>query len=256
MIRLKTKQEIKIMRQGGKILARVIKAVAKEARPGASTKDLTELAEKLIKAAGGEPSFKGYKAAWTEQVYPAALCVSINNEVVHGLAVPERFLKAGDIIGLDCGLKYKNYFTDMAITVAVGRIDSLAQKLIAVTQEALALAIKQVKPGNHLSDIARAIEDFAVQNGFSVVRQLVGHGVGHSAHEEPQVPNYLSSDFKDYELKPGMALAIEPMINLGKSGVDFLTDGWTVVTADNSLSAHFEHTVAVTEKGCEVLTSF
>lgn len=255
MVKPKSPQEIEIMRQGGQILAEVLNLVVKKIKPGAGTKELNDLAEKLIKKRGGRPSFKGYKAAWAEHVYPSALCISINNEVVHGLAEPNRILKEGDIVGLDCGLEYKNFYTDIAKTVAVGRVNKEAKKLISVTEEALMRGIKKAKAGNRLSDVSREIQNQIEKNGFSIVRQLVGHGVGYKAHEEPQVPNYVSSEFENIELKSGMTLAIEPMVNAGSWEVETLADGWTIVTKDDSLSAHFEHTIAVGEKGGEILTT-
>ncbi len=254
MISIKTPKEISIMRSGGAILAWVLNEVIKKIKPGVSTGELDSLVEKLIKEKGGKPSFKGYRAAWAEEVYPAALCVSINNEVVHGIPQTGRILKDGDIVGLDCGLEYQKLFTDMAKTVGVGKISAEARKLIVATEEALAKAIKQIKPGRHISDVSRTIEECAQKNNFSIVRQLVGHGVGFSAHEEPQIPNYLDSRVPDIELQAGMTLAIEPMINVGGWEVETLDDGWTVATRDKSLSAHFEHTVAVTAKGYEILT--
>lgn len=255
MIKLKTKSEIVKLRQGGKILSRIMDEVEAMMNPGATTEAMTDLAEKLILARGGQPSFKGYKAAWAEQVYPSALCVSINEEVVHGLPVPSRTIKAGDVIGIDCGLEYQGLFTDMARTVIVGgEAKKNIQKLVSVTAEALMKGIDQIKPGNHISDISMAIDGYVKKNGFSVVRQLVGHGVGYSAHEEPQIPNHVDKSIKDEELKEGMVLAIEPMVNAGGWEVESALDGWTIVTKDKSISAHFEHTVAVTADGFEILT--
>jgi methionyl aminopeptidase len=254
MIRLKTDQEIEIMKEGGRILASVLDNVIEIVKPGIGTEELTDLAEKLIVEAGGKPSFKGYKAAWAEYAYPSALCVSINDEVVHGLPVPNRIIKEGDIVGLDCGLEYKGYFTDMARTVAVGKVYQKIKKLITVTEEALYKGIKAIKPGRHVSDISLAIQNHVEKNGFSVVRQLVGHGVGHSAHEEPQIPNYIDKGFSDIKLEKGMCLALEPMVNIGDWPVETMDDDWTIKTVDNSISAHFEHTVVVTDNGVEIVT--
>lgn len=254
MIRIKNKTEIIILKQGGKILAGIVARLAKEVKPGVSTIYLNELAEKLIKKAGGRSSFKGYKVSWAPTPYPSALCLSINQEVVHGLPVPDRILKDGDIIGIDCGLEFGGYYTDMAKTVAVGRVNAKVKKILTVTEESLMLGIKQVKPGNYISDISRAVQNHVVKNGFSVVEDLVGHGVGHAAHEEPQIPNYLDARALKIQLKAGMVLAIEPMVNMGAKEVTTLDDGWTVATADNSLSAHFEHTVLVIDDGYEILT--
>jgi len=255
MIKYKNKEQIKTIAQGGKMLAKIMDQIVKKVKPGITTGELNDYAEKLIEAAGAEASFKNYKAAWAEHVYPAALCISVNYEVVHGIPSLRRKLKNGDIVSLDCGLKYLGLYTDMARTVAVGEIKPEANKLIKVTQEALSAGIKKVKPGNKLSDIAKAVQGGAERNGYSVVRQLCGHGVGFSAHEDPQVPNYWPSyDMRDVALEAGMVLAIEPMVNIGGWEIDTLDDGWTIVTADKSLSAHFEHTVAVTEDGCQILT--
>lgn len=254
MIKLKTKQQIKTMREGGKILALVLDQVIKSVKPGIKTDELNELAERLIGEYGARSSFKGYQASWSGTPFPSALCISVNNEVVHGLPIPSRILREGDIVGLDCGLEYKGLYTDMARTVGVGKISAQAQKLIKVTQECLMLGIKQAKVGNVLSDIGRAVAEHAEKNGFSVVKQLVGHGVGFSAHEEPQIPNYFDPHAAKIKIEPGMTLAIEPMVNIGDYPVETLDDGWTIVTADGSLSGHFEHTVAVTERGVEIIT--
>jgi len=262
MIIIKTNKEIAIMRRGGKILAEILKKLAAEVKPGVTTGHLEKMACSLIKSAGGRPSFKGYKSMHDSRAFPTALCTSINNEIVHAPALPARRLRPGDIIGIDLGMEYPcgkdthGYYTDMAVTVPVGKVSKQAKKLINVTKKSLELAIKQVKPNNNLSLIGLAIQTYVEANGFSVVRDLVGHGVGTAVHEEPQVPNYVikGKAFDDVVLKPGMTIAIEPMVNEGGWKVKSGKDGFTIVTADGSLSAHFEHTVAVTEKGCEILT--
>ena len=254
MIRLKTKEDIEKLKRGGKILSAVLDEVEKVIKPGITTQSLTDLAEKIIIEAGGRPSFKGYKAAWADGVYPAALCVSINEEVVHGIPAPNRVIKEGDIVGIDCGLEYEGRYTDMARTIIVGKVKPGLKKLVSVTQESLMKGIKQVKPGNKISDISRAIEEHVKKHEFSVVRQLVGHGVGFSAHEDPQIPNFVDRSLPDVVLKAGMVIAIEPMVNVGGAEVDSLEDGWTIVTHDSSISAHFEYTVAVTEDGYEIIT--
>jgi methionyl aminopeptidase len=255
MIKLKTPEEIDKLRRGGKILSSVIDAVEEAMKPGVTTEELTNLTEELIEKAGGKPSFKGYKASWTEMVYPSALCVSINEEVVHGLPVPSRTIKEGDVVGIDCGLEYEGMFTDMARTIIVGDNDNKeVKKLVSITKEALMRGIGQIKPGNHISDLSRAIQEHVEDNGFSVVRQLVGHGVGYSAHEEPQIPNFVDKTIKDIEFKTGMVVAIEPMVNIGDYEVNSEDDGWTITTKDKSISAHFEHTVVVTEDGFEIIT--
>jgi methionyl aminopeptidase len=253
MIKLKTRQEIEIMREGGKILAHILDLVIEKIRPGVSTGELNSYAEKLIDESGSTASFKNYKAAWAEHAYPAALCISVNDEVVHGIP-SDRIFKDGDIVGLDCGLKYKGLYTDMARTVGVGKISKSAQKLINATEDALMLGIEMLAPGIKLSLISKTIQSKIEKAGFSVVRQLVGHGVGHAAHEDPQIPNYAGGSFPEVILKSGMCLAIEPMVNVGGWEIETLDDGWTIVTADGSLAAHFEHTVAITDGGYEILT--
>jgi methionyl aminopeptidase len=256
MIIIKTKEQIKIMREGGKILAGILKKLVKEVRPGATTGRLEEMACFLIREDGGRPSFKGYKTKHDCKPFPTALCVSVNNEVVHTPALPSRKLNDSDIIGIDIGMEYKKYFTDMAVTAAVGKISKEVKRLIKVTEKSLALAIKKVKPGATLNDIAAAIQNYAESNGFSVVRDLVGHGVGVEVHEDPQIPNFVvtKEGYENVVLKPGMVLAIEPMVNMGSFDVESGSDGFSILTKDGSLSAHFEHTITVTEEGCEVLT--
>lgn len=262
MIIIKTKKEVTIMREGGKVLAHILKKLSAEVKPGITTGYLEQMACQLIKEAGGRPSFKGYKSMLETKVFPTALCTSINNEVVHAPALPSRRLKAGDIIGIDVGMEYpygqdiSGYYTDMAITLPVGKISKEARRLIMTTKKSLELAIKKIKPNNSLNDIGQAIQAKAEAEGFSVVRDLVGHGVGTAVHEDPQVPNYEIVDTKmdNIVLKPGMTIAIEPMINAGSWEVKGSSDGFTIVTVDGKLSAHFEHTVAVTKEGHEVLT--
>ncbi len=262
MIIIKTAKEIEIIRQGGKILAGVLARLIKEVKPGATTGDLEELACLLIKKSGGRPAFKGYKSMHSSRAYPTALCTSINYEVVHAPSLPSRIINSGDIIGIDLGMEYPfgqekhGYYTDIAQTVAVGKVNKKAKNLLAVTKKSLALAIAQVKPGNTLRDIGRAVEKYVESRGFSVVRDLVGHGVGNAVHEDPQIPNYEINGlgFENVILKPGMILAIEPMINEGDWRIKNCRDGFTIVTADGSLSAHFEHTIAVTENGYKIMT--
>lgn len=242
------------MRQGGRILARILKQLLNEVKSGATTGHLEELADFLIKQAGGRPAFKGFKLDKNDQSYPTVLCTSINNEVVHAPALPSRELKSGDLVGIDIGLEYNNFYTDTAATVGVGKISREAQKLIRVTKEALVFGIKQVRPGNSLNNIGRAVEEYVKANNFSVVRDLAGHGVGYDLHEEPRVTNYDLTDNEKIILKPGMVLAIEPMVNAAGWRVKEAPDKFTVLTADGSLSAHFEHTVVVTKRGYEILT--
>ena len=231
MIKLKTKQEIETIREGGKLLARILDLVIAKVKPGVTTGELNAYAEELIKKNGAEGSFKNYNAPWAPYPYPAALCVSVNNEVVHGIP-SDRILKDGDIVGLDCGLKYKGLFTDMAKTVGVGKISKEAQRLINVTEDALMAGLEALAPGVKLSEISKIIQTKVEKAGFSVVKQLVGHGVGYAAHEDPQIPNYVSKSFPEVVLKSGMVLAIEPMVNVGGWEIETLEDGWTIVTAD------------------------
>jgi len=273
MIRIKTEAEINILRQGGKILAGVLNEVAKVVKPGVTTADLENLALKLISEAGGRPAFKGLKM-YNRKHFPTALCTSINDEIVHAPALPAREFKAGDIVGIDIGMEYPlnskkskdvynrfskkgGYYTDMAITVPVGAINKDIKKLVDVTRQSLYEGIKEAKAGVRLNNIGRAIQNYVESQGFSVVRELVGHGVGHEIHEDPQVLNYAMKNSREdnIELKPGMVLAIEPMVNLGKWHAREAPDGFTIVTHDGSLSAHFEHTVAITNDGPVVLTA-
>jgi methionyl aminopeptidase len=254
MIILKTEKEIEIMRQGGKRLARILRRLEREIKPGKTTGELEKLALSLFAQAGGEPAFKGYKASEDSRPYPTALCVSINDEVVHAPALPTRPFIAGDIVGIDIGMGYNGYYTDMAVTVGVGKISKEAERLIEITKKSLKLAIKTVRPNASLNDIGRTVEDYVLSQGFSVVRDLVGHGIGLSIHEEPQVANFSSEFGKKVILKEGMVLAIEPMVNAGNYETMNDRNGFTIRTADGSLSAHFEHTVAVTKRGHKILT--
>jgi methionyl aminopeptidase len=245
MITIKTPEEIKILREGGKKLASVLYQVAEMVRPGIATIELDKMAKKLIKDNGGEPSFLNYKTIEDRISYPASLCVSINDEVVHG--IPSfRKLKNDDIVSLDLGMKYKNFYTDMAITVGTG-------KIIEVAKKSLEEGIKVIKEGARIGDIGFAIQTCAEKNGFNVVRQLVGHGVGYKPHEEPEIPNFGSRGTGEI-LKQGMVLALEPMITEGNPEVFLSDDNWTWKTKDGSLAAHFEHTVVVTKNGAEILT--
>ncbi len=253
-IKLKTTDDIERLRRGGAILTRILDEVATMIKPGVTTEELNSLVEKRIAEAGGRSSFKGYQPTWAQTPFPAALCVSINNEVVHGLAVPPRIIKEGDIVGIDCGLEYQERFTDMARTVMVGSISKELVSLVRVTEEALMKGIEMVRPGGKISDISKAVQKHVEGAGFSVVRELVGHGVGFAIHEEPQVPNFFDRRLPDATLESGMVIAIEPMVNVGDWPVDTLADGWTIVTADGSHSAHFEHTILVTDTGYEILT--
>ncbi len=261
MIIIKNEKQIELMRRGGEILGQIFKKIILEVKPGVTTGHLEEMADFLISEAGGRASFKGYKTKDDLMAFPTALCTSINDEVVHAPALPSRQLKSGDIVGIDLGMEYpytngaKGYYTDVAVTIAVGEISSQARELIKTAEQALVLAIGQVKPGNSLDQIGKTIEDYVKTQGFSVVRELVGHGVGLAVHEDPQIPNYSQASNKNIILKPGMILAIEPMVNIGDWRIKTGADGFTILTMDGQLSAHFEHTVLVTETGYEVLTS-
>jgi methionyl aminopeptidase len=258
MITLKSSQDIKHLKKAGLILASVLDEALKNAIPGANTLNLDMAAEKMIRTRGCVPAFKNYKIFSYDPPYPSTLCTSINDEVVHAPA-RDRILKGGDIIGIDVGLEYKvegkSYFVDMAKTKGVGEISDEAKKLMEVTKECLRLGIEQLKPGNTIGDIGKVVQGYAEDLGYSVVRDLVGHGVGFKIHEEPSVPNYVEAKTKNIVLQEGMVLAIEPMINIGEYRIKTLEDGWTIATEDGSLSAHFEHTVAVTKGGYEILTS-
>ena len=246
MIVCKSSAEIERMRVANMLVADVLAELAAMVAPGVTTADLDSEAEKLVRAGGAEPAFKGYRG------YPSTLCASINEQVVHGIP-SKRLLLEGDIISLDMGVKLNGFYGDSAVTVAVGRVSDDVLKLLRVTQEALGKAIMQVRVGGRVSDIGHAIQQHVEANGFSVVREFVGHGIGASLHEEPQIANY-GEPGRGPRLTEGMVLAIEPMVNMGRPAVKVLQDGWTAVTKDGSLSAHFEHTVAVTREGPLVLT--
>lgn len=246
MIPIKTSEEIKIMREGGRILASILKELEKKVTPGIITQDLNILSEKLILKNGAQPSFKGYNG------FPAALCVSVNDEIVHGVP-SKRELKEGDIVGLDLGILYKGFHTDMAVTVPVGAISSEAGRLIRVTKKSLKRAITRAKAGKTIGDIGQAVQNYVEGQEFNVVRDLCGHGVGRRLHEDPEIPNF-GQRHKGPKLKEGMVLAIEPMVTAGDWKIKLSADGFGFKTKDGSLSAHFEHTLLVTRTGGEVLT--
>lgn len=246
-IAIKSAQEIEKMRKSGKILRQVHDAIREAVKPGATTMDLERVAEAKIKELGAKPAFKGYMD------YPACLCTSVNHEVVHGMPSASTILKEGDVVSVDCGVIIEGYYSDAAVTHAVGKVKPEIQKLLAVTEQSLYEAIEQAKVGNTLGDIGAAVQEYCEREGFGVVREFVGHGIGKKMHEDPQVPNY-GKRGKGTKLRAGMVLAIEPMINAGGPEVRVLPDGWTAVTTDGSWSAHFEHTVAVTEDGPLILT--
>ena len=252
MITIKSPSEIEIMRQGGKILARVLQELAAEVKAGVSLKYLDDLAEKLVSGYDAKPSFKGYKPAGAKKAYPASLCISLNCEVVHGVP-DERVLKTGDIVSLDLGILYGGYHTDSAVTLGVGDISRAAQELLLVTEGALDLAVSMVKPGVYWGDVASKIQHHVESAKFSVVRELTGHGVGRGLQEDPYLPNY-GQPGDEPLLKEGMVIAIEPMVAMGRPEVEIGLDGFVYETKDKSLAAHFEHTVVVTSRGVDVLT--
>jgi len=247
VIERKSSQEIARMREAGQVLVAAVRLCREMAKPGVSTLEIDQEVETVIRKAGARPAFKGYRG------FPATVCASINDEVVHGIPAAHRRLKEGDIVGLDLGAIVDGYYADAAITLPVGEVTPEVQRLLDVTRESLELAIARTRPGNRLGDISDAVQRHVEAAGFGVVRAFVGHGIGRELHEDPQIPNF-GEPGKGPLLRPGMVLAIEPMVTMGHWGVRVLADRWTAVTEDGSLAAHFEHTVAVTESGPDVLT--
>ena len=246
-IELKSPTDLERMRRAGRLAAQVLEAVGRAVAPGVSTKELDRLAEKFIRDAGGVPTFLGYRG------YTASICASINEEVVHGIPHPKRILREGDVVGIDVGATLGGFVGDTAATFPVGKISDEAERLLRTTRESLEKGIAAARVGNRLGDISSAIQQAAESRGYSVVRDFVGHGIGRNMHEEPSVPNYGTAG-SGLRLEAGLVVALEPMVNVGTWRVQVLKDGWTVVTEDNRLSAHFEHTVAITDQGPEVLT--
>lgn len=246
MIPLKDELDLEKLRISGRILARVMNRLRELIDVGIATSEIDKLAEELIRQEKAEPAFKGYKG------FPSTICASINEEIVHGIPSLRR-LKEGDVLSLDLGIKYEGYFADAAVTIGIGKIEQKLKKLIDVTKAALGVGIRQARPQNRLFDISFAIQNYVERNGFSVVRQFVGHGIGKSLHEEPEIPNF-GQAHSGPVLKSGMVLAIEPMVNMGTWESKVLDNGWTAVTEDGLASAHFEHTVAITDRGPEILT--
>ena len=247
MIRYKTKEDINKLKKAGSLLGELLDKLEGLVKPGVSTLDLEKYAQEFMKKSGARPLFKGH------QGYPAVTCISVNEEVVHGIPSPNKILKSGDVVGIDSGLWLDNVCVDAARTFPVGAVSDKANKLLEVTQEALRRGIEQAVPGNHVGDIGHAIQSYVEAQGMSVVRGLVGHGVGFDLWEEPQVPNFGEAG-QGLELKEGLVIAIEPMVTLGGWQIATLSDGWTIVTQDGSLSAQFEHTIAITKKGPLILT--
>ena len=252
MITLKNADEIAVMRTASRIVAEVLEELTAAALPGVSTLQLDRLAEELTLKKGARPAFKGYKPHDVE--YRHSLCVSINSEIVHGIPKPGRKLKVGDIVGLDFGVVYNGFYGDAARTLAIGKVSEGAHRLMETTRQALYDGIAQARPGNRISDIAQAVQRTAEAAGFSVVTDFAGHGIGRRLHEDPQVPNYFRRGMPNPRLQEGMVLAIEPMVNEGTPELEILDDGWTAVTADGKLSAHFEHSIAITAAGPEILS--
>ena len=247
-IEIKSQREIAIMRQAGQIVATVLKEISEQVLPGITTGDLDAYAEKRIREMGAVPSLKGY------QGFPATLCTSINNEAVHGIPNPKRVIESGDVLKVDTCACYQGFHGDSCIAIAVGEVSPEAAKLIRVTEEALYIGIEQVKAGNYLIDIAGAVQDHVEANGFSIIEDLTGHGVGRNIHEEPSVFFFRTRQMPNVKLRAGMTITIEPIVSAGSKHTQLLSDGWTVVTADHSLAAQFEHTVLVTQDGCEILS--
>lgn len=254
MIRLKTPEEIEILREGGKRLAQILAVLASKVAPGVPAFELEEEANRLIKEGGDQAAFLGYTPRGARRPFPAALCVSINNEIVHGIPNEmEKIIKEGDIVSLDFGLCHRGLITDAAVTVPAGVIDAESAKLIETTRQALASGIRASLPGKRIGDIGAAITQVVRGNGFTIADDLVGHGVGYKVHEDPFVPNF-GTVGKGEKLAPGLVIALEPMVNAGQSGIKVLSDGYTISTRDGSRSAHFEHTIAIMEEGNIILT--
>ena len=263
---IKNEYEIKKIKEGGKILGSILSELAKMSVAGVSTLEVDKRAEELILKAGGRPAFKGFCGSPTDTPFPTTICSSLNAGLVHGIAKKEDILKDGDIFSIDIGMEWplnkedaredgRGWFTDMALTVAIGDIDKKTKELLKVTKKALEVGIKSIKPGLPVSVIGKEIEKYVKSQGnYGIIRDLVGHGVGHEVHEEPRVPNYYDKNLDKFIMRPGMVLALEPMVSLGGYEITTSNDGWTIEMADGSMSGHFEHTVVVTKKGCEVLT--
>jgi len=246
MIPLRSEKELALMRKSGRILAKIMQRLERQVSAGITTKEIDRMAEDLVHEENAVPAFKGYKG------FPATICASVNEEIVHGIP-GMRKLNEGDIVGIDLGISYEGYFSDIAVTVPIGNIDASLRKLINVTKESLAAGIREASVNNHLYDISSAIQRYVESHGFSVVRQFVGHGIGRNLHEEPEIPNF-GRPHEGPVLKTGMVFAIEPMVNMGGWESRILDNGWTAVTNDGLPSAHFEHTIAITENGPEILT--
>lgn len=261
---IKTKKEIAYIQEGGKILGEILDKLAKMSTIGISAYEVDKEAEKLIVGAGGRPAFKGYRSRKSDPPFPSTICASLNNEVVHGIATKDKILKDGDIFSIDIGMQYpvncglgkggNGFFTDTAITVLVGNVSNKTKQLVNATKKSLELAIEKCIIGNSIADIGMAVEDYIDPQGYGIVRDLVGHGVGHEVHEEPRVPNYYDQDLEHWKIEEDAVIAIEPMITMGDYNVETAKDGWSISTVDGSLSAHFEHTIVITKNGPLVVT--
>lgn len=256
-ITLRSSREIEMLRNAGTVVANVLSKLKDYAKPGVSTAELDEIALEMTHQAGAIALFKGVPCPYMNRPFPGAICASVNEQLVHGIPSREVILQEGDILSVDFGVKLNGYCGDAALTTGIGKIAPDRQQLLDVTKRLLDIAIENMSPGIRWSEIARLMEETAKAAGFSVVKEYVGHGIGTEMHEDPKVPNFVSRELihNDIILKKGMVLAVEPMVNMGKAGVKTLSDGWTVVTKDKKCSAHFEHTIAVNENGCDVLTS-
>lgn len=257
-MRFKTAEEIKKIEESGKILGEILEKLKDFSKSGVSTLEVDKLAEKLIVKAGARPAFKGYKSHSSDRPFPGSICASLNSELVHGIPSKKIILQEGDIFSIDIGMEWPakgGIFTDTALTVAIGNVPEKTKQLLSVTERALEKAIEVAQPGNSVAEIGKVVENYVMSTGkFGIVRDLVGHGVGHSVHEDPFIPNYYDKNLENSKLEPGMVIAVEPMISLGDWRVVTCSDGWTIKMADNSLSAHFEHTIIITEKGNIVAT--
>lgn len=253
MIFLKSRQEIEIMRTANRIVSEILLELQGQVKPGISTGEIDKISSELIRKKGAKSAFKGYQIRSGVTPFPATICISLNNEIVHGIPSTQRIIREGDVVSLDFGVIYKDFYGDAAVTFYLGEAAGQIQRLIQATADALEAGISQAKVGNRLGDISAAVQERVERDGFSVVRDFVGHGVGRRLHEDPPVPNYGVRD-RGVRLREGMVIAIEPMVNIGSPDVLMKSDGWTAVTKDGSISAHFEHSVAITEKGPEVLS--
>ncbi|OIO19658.1 MAG: type I methionyl aminopeptidase [Candidatus Magasanikbacteria bacterium CG1_02_32_51] len=261
---IKTKEEIEYLKTGGKILGEILDKLAKMSVVRVSAYEVDKEAERMIVEAGGRPAFKGYRTRRSDPPFPSTICASLNEEVVHGIATKDKILKDGDIFSIDIGMQYplncglgkggNGFFTDTAITVLIGNVAEKTKQLVNVTKKSLELAIEKCFIGNSIADIGRVVEDYIDPQGYGIVRDLVGHGVGHEVHEEPRVPNYYDKDLESWKIEEDAVIAIEPMITMGDYNVETAEDGWSISTVDKSLSAHFEHTIVITKDGPLVVT--